>query len=40
MLSASNLIWHQAPEVHYLLCEELFFNLFSADPLLVSESPP
>lgn len=36
MLSASSLIWRQAPEVHYLLCKELFFNLFSADPLLVS----
>jgi len=25
MLSASNLIWCQAPEVHYLLCKELLF---------------
>lgn len=30
MLSASSLIWRQAPEVHYLLCKELFFNLFSS----------
>lgn len=37
MLSASSLIWRQALEVPYLLCKELFFNLFFSGSQLVSE---